>query len=353
MSIQLLEARVAQLVTAVLSGGRCEDSRFELKSTWPQDHRKAARQIAGLANAHSGGQVTWVVGIDEDNHALTDPGDQEVESWWAQVRRWFAELAPTLENLVVPVAPERVVTVLRFDASRAPYLVTTAGGVVDREVPWREGNSTRSAHRHELVQVLARSAIYPSIEFIESTVCATEHLATPCSEPPQLDGTSLEQWISLQGRARAYVETAAFDTASVPSSGTCVFPEHLWEAHLRLGTLTVRPRVRIHGPRAIVRWSQSGPPIYEPRGSIESVPASGLHVRGSDAIEIEFDAIISASNGARLNEIDDIVLLLKLPLTRSSYVANLEIGMQAVVPAAPPPPGVLSQWEFTSSPSGG
>lgn len=154
MRRQLLESRALDMVEAVLSGRRVEDGRVEMKSEWPADHRWAARQIAGLANAAAGANVVWILGVDEDGGRLVDPGHVEPGEWRARVERCFSELAPEMAILTVPVSGA-VVTVLAFDSSRAPYMANTTGaGGVNFEIPWREGNATRTARRSEILRSL-------------------------------------------------------------------------------------------------------------------------------------------------------------------------------------------------------
>jgi hypothetical protein len=165
MNKQRLEARVIHLVDMVVSGRKVEDDRVEMKSDWPADHRRAARQIAGLANVAGGEQILWIIGIDEDAHSLATPSDIEPAAWWGSVSRWFAEVAPEIALLTVPTRHGTVV-VLEFETRRAPYLVTTTGaGGVDREIPWRVANSTRSAHRSEILRSLVGEARAPQLGF--------------------------------------------------------------------------------------------------------------------------------------------------------------------------------------------
>jgi hypothetical protein len=59
-----------------------------------------------------------------------------------------------------------------FETDRAPYLVKNpvfgkpGGGSVSWEVPWREGTSTRSARRAELLSILASSSRLPLVEIL-------------------------------------------------------------------------------------------------------------------------------------------------------------------------------------------
>src|SRR6266498_182530 len=70
MLSQHIEGRVLNLVERVLNGARIEDFRVECKGTWPSA-AKAARQIAGHANAARGEPILWIIGLDEDNNRVT------------------------------------------------------------------------------------------------------------------------------------------------------------------------------------------------------------------------------------------------------------------------------------------
>ena len=161
MQQQRVEARVLDIVDAVAKGGRIEDDRVEAKREWPTDHRRAARQIAGLANAAAGEPIMWIVGLDEGGHRVCDPGDVEPSNWWNQVSSRFSDVPPDLTLLRV-ATPHGAVAALWMDTGRTPYVVTTDGrGGVDREVPWRRGTTLRSAHRSEILRSVIREAEAP------------------------------------------------------------------------------------------------------------------------------------------------------------------------------------------------
>src|SRR6266536_553496 len=61
MLSQHIEGRVLNLVERVLNGARIEDFRVECKGTWPSA-AKAARQIAGHANAARGEPILCISG---------------------------------------------------------------------------------------------------------------------------------------------------------------------------------------------------------------------------------------------------------------------------------------------------
>src|SRR2546428_9721512 len=64
MKVEQLEAWVLAVVDQVPNGHRVEDSRVELKSSWPIP-AEAARRIAGHANASGGAPIPWIIGLDE------------------------------------------------------------------------------------------------------------------------------------------------------------------------------------------------------------------------------------------------------------------------------------------------
>ena len=167
-----IENWVLKIIEQVESGQPNEDFRVELKAHWP-DAQKAARQIAGHANAAHGEPILWLIGVDEEK-GVVGVNNEELANWYAQVRAEFDGLAPKLlRDLNVPVAGITVVALL-FDTDRAPYLVKNPaygqpnGGPVQLEVPWREGRSTRSASRSDLLRILSPIQKNPSFELLNA-----------------------------------------------------------------------------------------------------------------------------------------------------------------------------------------
>ncbi|WP_433678044.1 transposase [Nocardia sp. CA-119907] len=74
MNLQRIEARVLDIVTRVVGGGRAEDDSVECKAQWPGDPAKAARRIAAISNAARGDDVIWIVGLDEDGQVIASAG---------------------------------------------------------------------------------------------------------------------------------------------------------------------------------------------------------------------------------------------------------------------------------------
>ena len=174
MDKRRVEVRVNDLVEQVVNNGRIEDDFVECKASLVSDHRKAARQIAALANSARGESAMWIVGLDENNHRVVNASDKdELANWWPAVERCFADLAPDMQ--VIQVHTRRgSVTVLHFETDRSPYLVTTEGlKGVDREVPWRVGNQTRTATRAQLLSVLIATTDVPDLELIDPVLTFT------------------------------------------------------------------------------------------------------------------------------------------------------------------------------------
>ncbi|MGW5920724.1 hypothetical protein ACWFPY_17195 [Nocardia fluminea] len=165
-----LEAKVLSLVGQVLAGAMIEDDTFELKARWP-DPKKAARRIAGMANAAAGAQIHWLIGIDEDAHAVRPLDENEVSNWWAQVQARFADsVTPSIQVLTV-VTESGPVVCLSFETDRAPYLVKPDGqSAIASEVPWRSATAVRTATRAELISLLLPHSRVPTLEVIDSGV---------------------------------------------------------------------------------------------------------------------------------------------------------------------------------------
>lgn len=157
MRPEQLEAWILSLVDHIAKGEKIEDSRVELKAEWP-DPQKAARRIAGHANASSGDEILWVIGLDEAQGVVgVDPID--LADWHVRVHAQFDGITPSVTDLVVP-ASGMTLTALLFSTVRRPFVVKNpahgqpGGGPITYEVPWREGTAVRSARREDLIRIL-------------------------------------------------------------------------------------------------------------------------------------------------------------------------------------------------------
>jgi len=162
-----IENWALDIIERVVSQQPVEDSRVELKSEWPKEHHKAARQIAGHANAARGEPILWLIGIDEKEATVTGADYTEISNWKQSIEACFNELAPTLVHINVPYKGKTVVALL-WETDRRPFLVKNPkGGPISLEVPWRDAASTRTATRMDLLRLLYPVSKIPSFEIIK------------------------------------------------------------------------------------------------------------------------------------------------------------------------------------------
>ena len=203
MKTHELETKVLGIVDRVVMNQSTEDDFIELKSEWPKDYKKAARQIAAHANASRGQPILWIIGLDE-TRGVTGADHKEISNWFNQIKSCFDNsLAPDLRNLAIPYRDKTLVA-LFFETDRAPYVIKDPkGGQITFEVPWREGNSTRSAKRTELLKLLSPLQKNPQFEILSGTVTLTTK------------GTRDEETI-LRLESELYVTTYSYEAIIIP-----------------------------------------------------------------------------------------------------------------------------------------
>lgn len=161
-----IEAWALDIIQRVETGQPHEDFRVELKRTWI-DPRKAARRIAGHANAAHGETILWLIGVDE-RQGVIGTDHQDLAEWYQQVKNQFDGVHPTLTDLNIPFDDKTVVALL-FETDRAPFVVKNPGyGTrshnIAMEVPWREGTSIRTASRSDLLKILTPLRALPKFD---------------------------------------------------------------------------------------------------------------------------------------------------------------------------------------------
>lgn len=167
-----IENWALNIIDQVTAGQSVEDSRVELKSELLDDHDKAARRIAGHANAARGEHILWLLGVNEDG-SVQDISIEDFAKWYAQVESRFDGLAPSLQEVRIPVGTANVIA-MHFETDRAPFVVKNSkGGGIDREVPWREGTRTMSAKREHLIKLLVPLQNRPAIEIVACDLILT------------------------------------------------------------------------------------------------------------------------------------------------------------------------------------
>jgi hypothetical protein len=266
-----LEAAGLEAVSRVEKGLGIEDARIEAKAEWLNDRFKAARRIAGHANASGGEPVIWLVGLDEKRGVVgADPG--ELKGWWEGVRGWFegGVWPELLLDLAIPL-PEGVLVALAFATDRAPYLVRNPhhgqkeGGAVQWEVPWREATAVRTATRRDLIRLLEPQTRRPAADVLDAAVWVTRGY----------NETTLEWFFEWHAAIRIYLVLPVTAMA---------FPRHL----ARLDCLFDL------SPRSITIPIGSFGPLL---GSGTSVSRNGIPIN-SRRMEVSPDDVLLHGSGA-------------------------------------------------------
>ncbi|MGW1743949.1 hypothetical protein ACWCPQ_34725 [Nocardia sp. NPDC001965] len=310
-----IEAHVVDLVNQVCTGGKIEDAYVEAKSEWPDVNK--ARQLAAMANAAGGQPITWIIGLNEDDHSVealdaTDPAD-----WWPQMEKRFVDgIAPTMTDLRVNTEHGWVYS-LTFETDRAPYLVTTGGkGPAESEAPWREGTRTRTAKRHELLSLLRAQVSVPELELVNAHARIMSMLSAAV---PQY---------------RLWFETQLFINSEPGQNIT--FPAHHWSAtfttdkgfFIPTGTLRFRTEndpVRQKTDHRVFATPPQPAPI-SPYGATKR--DAGLFVLSPDVVTLNIGfEVLQTLADPRLTESQWLEVEIRLPLNGSARVAQIRHRM--------------------------
>lgn len=203
------------VIATVSSGGRVEDGRVELKANWP-DPIKAARRLAGHANAARGEEVLWLLGVDERKGVVGVDAD-DLANWWSVTSSNFMGPAPAIIPVSIPQGSATVLALL-IETVSAPFVVknpafgTPQGGPVELEVPWREMTSIRSARHSDLIRLLVPQLKLPLIEVLDA----------------RLEGIRLEEHVAVREFGPGFRWKISLTLYVVPRSAELlVFPSHL------------------------------------------------------------------------------------------------------------------------------
>ncbi len=159
-----------------------EDSLVELKRDWPPNAAaaRAARQLAGQANAARGADILWLIGVDEKSGVVGAP-NAETATWWRTIRGVFDDGAPILLQEHVFTVDDKAVVALLFGTEGAPFVIKVPkldGSDIDREVPWRLATGAVSARRADLIRVLSRAVAAPDAELLRGSVRLSQSAVT-------------------------------------------------------------------------------------------------------------------------------------------------------------------------------
>jgi hypothetical protein len=198
MDTSEIEAWTLEVVDRMKAGAQLEDRRVELKRQWPTppdvDYPRAARQLAGLANANHPEPVLWLVGIDEQTRQVVGANAIETTTWWNGVGSCFDGDPPDLDDLVVTVDGNTIVA-LCFETSAAPFVVkspshgTVTGHYIASEVPWRDGTMVRSIRKHELRTLLAPRLTAPEVRANSAMLSLQESMGPGSEFAPRWSGS--------------------------------------------------------------------------------------------------------------------------------------------------------------------
>lgn len=172
-----LESRIYSVVRSVTESTiRPEDTLLELKRGWPTPPGADACQLAAHLNASMGQPALWIFGVDENTSATTGVDAALMDSCIAGFRAKMDGVLATEMTGVVDIDGKPVVGIL-WRSDSVPY-VAKLSAVHERDVPWRDGTTTRSAHREELVSILAPLASRLDLEVL-SGACTPGLFADP------------------------------------------------------------------------------------------------------------------------------------------------------------------------------
>jgi hypothetical protein len=183
-----LEGRVVAAIDARRKANVSpEDDFVECKGRWPEKDK--ARQLAGLANRAAGELVVLIVGFDDRSGEIVDPGSTDPADWWQGMVGQFDQTPlDMLRHMLVHISATEKVHAFAFGTDRVPYVVKNGQG---RDVPMRDGTSTRSAYRHELLRLLL-----PSIGTPPSTLLKVDMRLIAGPNTGRADGKSLNGYVT-------------------------------------------------------------------------------------------------------------------------------------------------------------
>lgn len=166
-----LELQCHSILRRIAIGETVEDDLLELKSDFPLP-ADAARRVAAQANSARGRAFLWLVGVHE-RKGVVPVSRTDAATWFAEVSSHFDGSPPSLAQRVVDTSSGSV-HVLHFTPTTPPFVVKFATQEgrkgQTREVPWREGTSTRSATRLELLELLSKPRAAPSVRLLGATL---------------------------------------------------------------------------------------------------------------------------------------------------------------------------------------
>jgi hypothetical protein len=288
-------------VESIRAGVPPEDDFIECKRTWPDPITKA-RQFAGLLNRAAGRDVVMIVGLDDDG-TVTSPGEVDPADWWVGMQARFDETPPDLtRHMTVALGDGDYVVALAFDTTRAPFVVKSATGRgPEREVPMRDGSSTRSAYRREIVRLLLPWVRTPSAVLLDASVRVTWSAAVPAkimsiagSEAP-----AKPERVDADGSMDLFLEHLGPEFVMLPAHGMRIALE--------------ADGYRVAGEASVWTYPKDAPPS---RHGVE-IRSDGVLANGPGYIPVTFRVAIPVGAAERFERVSEVSLHLSLVVTGS------------------------------------
>jgi hypothetical protein len=254
-----------------------EDMIAELKASWI-DEFETARMLAAMSNAAHGEPVMWIVGVDEKAATVKGAPPRELSEWWAKVKSHFDGTPPDMLQNHIFIIDELPVVGLLFDTKLAPYVIKWAKDRPQREIPFRQGNSTYSATREQLLGIVLPLAKAPQLEVM---TIALDLVVTPIHS----GGSHAVHWIFdadvfLKQRQDQEITLAAHKTRVVVRLEEGVYFD--------LGSVSFGDRAS-GGTRNIVTCR--GPEIIRVKASLENQQDVGVHFP-NDELRVSIEVAI-------------------------------------------------------------
>lgn len=328
MRIHEFEAWILDVAELVQAGRPNEDSRVELKREWIEP-RRAARRIAGHANAARGAEILWIVGVDpkgDPSSRVAGAHDEDLASWWDQVASHLDGPPPRLESRVLRVDGKGIVGLL-MDTTTAPYVVKNPDSGPDLEVPWREGTRVRSARREDLIRLLSPLRSRPSFETLSAEVVYARR----------------SERTSFRFRAVLYMDRLLDNEAVIPfhrSHATVRLP---W-MEVALEDLDITPEY--HGRRR----SEVGTLV---RGTLASVPEPLGQVTIAQPLRLTTSARVAAApDEGKLRRADTVSCRLEFHVVELETPVVIDIAMAGPEERAPASGVTAENFELVWTPRG-
>jgi hypothetical protein len=319
-----IEARALQAVEAVLAGGRVEDDLIECKADWPDESK--VRQLAAHANAARGDPIIWLIGVDEKTHQVTKPRDVDQADWWAVMSKRFDEVFPELLHVVVHIDDGKTVAALAFTTDQSPYVITRGAelGRVEREVPIRVATGTRSAHRHELLRMLAPVVAVPQAFPINVSVSTSVHDWHE-SSPLMLSAT-----VFFEHSGAAPVMLPVHQMFARVDFDTRHFASDLPPIHMSIS----------HDEMSIIQDGETTPAPF----GIQERP-DGVVVSGPGSLQVTGSAIIEAEDLPLVGQVTPLHVRLSFGVAGMGRRVELLATLYRTTPAV----AMTAHWEFEES----